>query len=171
MPMSRRSAMSVIASLALAAACQMAWGDGIDVGDSRLATSTGPAADHNNVGVDHVSKGRLREGIRELEQAVDLEPTWGLAYANLSLAYLEKNRHHDALKAGERAITLGERTAFTHTVLARIHLKQGGMTGRWRSCARRWRSIQPTLTRGSSWLGSTSCRAGLATRSGRAWRR
>jgi len=67
----------------------------------------------------------MEPAMAELQRAIELQPGWGMPYANLALVYLEQNRFPEALAAGERAVELGERSAFVHTVLARVYMRQG----------------------------------------------
>ena len=53
--------------------------------------------------------GRIAEAVSEVERAVDLDATDGVAYAHLANLYSTLGQHNDANRAGEEAMRWGVR--------------------------------------------------------------
>lgn len=62
---------------------------------------------HNNLGYFYLMEGRHADSIRELETAVALNPSSGLAYYNLALAKYATGRHKESWAAILKARDLG----------------------------------------------------------------
>ena len=63
---------------------------------------------HLALGLVLVGQGLVEEGLAELERAVDLDATDGLAYGHLAEIYRAMGRDADARRAREQAIRWGE---------------------------------------------------------------
>jgi len=62
---------------------------------------------HTALGIVLAWQGQLAEGIQEVERAVDLDATDGVAYAQLADLYEAAGRREDALRARREAVRLG----------------------------------------------------------------
>ncbi|HQQ06999.1 MAG TPA: tetratricopeptide repeat protein, partial [Candidatus Omnitrophota bacterium] len=59
---------------------------------------------HNNLGGIYLLQGRTQEGLRELEQALALDPGNGLAWFNLGAAYCSAGMYDRALSCYQRSV-------------------------------------------------------------------
>jgi tetratricopeptide (TPR) repeat protein len=69
-----------------------------------LALAPDMATYHAGLGVVLTRQGRLEEGVEELERAVDLDATYGMAYGQLADLYLVLGREADAAWAEREAV-------------------------------------------------------------------
>ena len=72
-----------------------------------LALAPDVATYHAGLGVVLARQGRLEEGVEELERAVDLDATYGMAFGQLADLYLVLGREADAAWAQREAIRWG----------------------------------------------------------------
>jgi RNA polymerase sigma factor (sigma-70 family) len=61
---------------------------------------------HGNLGVTYAFMGRWDEAVAELEQAIALDPNYGMAYSHLGNIYLRRKRYEEALRCQDRATAL-----------------------------------------------------------------
>ncbi len=90
-----------------------------------LSLSAGAAAARNNLGAVMVIQNHAAAGQGQLDAATSLVPDWGTPWANTAVAWMERNRPKQAMKAAQKALDLGEITAKVYTILAEAAYRQG----------------------------------------------
>jgi tetratricopeptide (TPR) repeat protein len=65
------------------------------------------SGNYNNRGVIHFANGDYEAALRDFAEAVRLQPTLGIAYANIGYTYAAQQRWPDALEPLNRGIELG----------------------------------------------------------------
>ncbi|MEP6692123.1 MAG: protein kinase [Gemmatimonadaceae bacterium] len=72
---------------------------------------------HASLGIILTHSGKLREGIRELEQALELNPGHAMAHNVLARALVSFERHAEALVAVQKSVSLDPLSSLFHTGL------------------------------------------------------
>jgi Tfp pilus assembly protein PilF len=80
---------------------------------------------NTNLGIALIQKGRVDEGVKAIERAVQIEPGWSQVYYNLGFAYKTQGRYREAEAAYKRALVLNESDPRAYTGLSFLYLDIG----------------------------------------------
>lgn len=84
----------------------------------------------NNIGVAHLTQGRLDECKRALEAAIAIDPHYPLPFFNLAVLHLARNDREFAERAAAEAVRLGYTRSTMDAVLNRTASVLAGIEGR-----------------------------------------
>ena len=80
---------------------------------------------HNNLGVQYMRAERVPDAVRHFKRVLELDPSAGLTWTNLSFALHQLGRLEEARLAAARAVELDSRQTAAHFSLGRILLAEG----------------------------------------------
>ena len=89
-----------------------------------------PAVKHHRwlaQGIEELAAGRIDEAIALYQRALEAEPEFSRAHANLGMAYAEQERYDEALTHLEQAIRVNAKDAFTWNALGWVQAQLGHM--------------------------------------------
>jgi serine/threonine-protein kinase len=92
-----------------------------DAATRALALDPTLADAHTSIGIILAHTGKLREGIRELEMAIELNPGDAMAHNVLARALSSFERHAEALAAVQKSVRLDPLSSLIHTGLGDAH--------------------------------------------------
>ncbi|MGH7770459.1 MAG: tetratricopeptide repeat protein, partial [Candidatus Binatia bacterium] len=102
------------------------------------------APGYNNLAIAFGEEGKTAEAIKNLQEAVRLQPSYGVAHFNLATLYAKAGRHDEAERHQQEAVRLYPRFADARNNLGQILANRGGME----SAAQQFQQaleIDPTL--------------------------
>lgn len=83
------------------------WRNTTTLMERALKVTQGNYIAHTNLGVFHITEGRYREGIRELEQAAKIKPNFSIIYYNMGYAWNLLKEPERAIPTLEKALAMG----------------------------------------------------------------
>jgi Tfp pilus assembly protein PilF len=83
------------------------------------------AVNRNNFGTELLKQGKLGEALNEFRRAVELDPGFPEAQANLAFTLLRLNQADEAIVAHEKAIAVDPRNGTLHNNLGVLRNRQG----------------------------------------------
>ena len=89
-----------------------------------------PAVKHHRwlaQGIEELAAGRIDEAIALYQRAIEAEPEFSRAHANLGMAYAEQERYDEALTHLEQAIRVNAKDAFTWNAIGWVQAQLGHM--------------------------------------------
>lgn len=78
---------------------------------------------NTNLGIALIQKGFVDEGVKAIERAAEIDPSWSQVHYNLGLAYKTQGRYTEAEAAYERALALNDRDPRAYTGLSFLYLE------------------------------------------------
>jgi len=83
------------------------WRNTTTLMERALKVTQGNYIAHTNLGVFHITEGRYREGIRELEEAAKIKPNFSIIYYNMGFAWNLLKEPERAIPTLEKALAMG----------------------------------------------------------------
>jgi Flp pilus assembly protein TadD len=98
---------------------------GLVAGSAVAQSRPREAVNRNNFGSELVKQGRLAEALAEFRRAVEVDPSFAAAQANLAFTLTRLERLEEAVSEYEKAIALDPQNPTLHNNLGVIRNKQG----------------------------------------------
>jgi tetratricopeptide (TPR) repeat protein len=100
-------------------------GRGLGVGRSVRANSLTKAVIHYNLGTIYMKEGNYLQAIKDYEEAISLDPSFGEAYNNLGWIYYMVGDYDRAIRMGREAASLSPRSPVYRYNLGLFYLHKG----------------------------------------------
>jgi tetratricopeptide (TPR) repeat protein len=82
------------------------WKDSATLYKHAIAVTPWSPVPYSSLGVLFLEDGKVDEGIKELQKAIELDPSYARAHQNLGMAYGMKGMYEEAIRELQRAIEL-----------------------------------------------------------------